>query len=355
MRGRSGSAATMRPPPPRGPRGARDAARAVGDREADEEPLVSGLGAREARVELAQPRFGQRAGEQQEPLAAPRLDEREHEEPIEAAAEPPRTSRRSACAYGSPASGAARRRAGPSPRAPRGSARAPPGRGASRGADQPGAIGGGRRRASARSRPPSSRSGRDRRASRRDPPSATGGQRIVVERGAASLRVKRASGTPPRAPPGSGRPSDRARSTDAPGGSAGGRPARNARRGGRVPSIPDLDDHLQRLLLRGVAEGVVGLHELVERELVGDELASAGAVPDCTVLSSIGVVFGVHEPGRDGDVLRSRASRACSATLLPCTPTFATCPPARDDVLADVEGRRDARPPRWRRPRPCRR
>src|ERR1700686_4256583 len=62
-----------------------------------------------------------------------------------------------------------------------------------------------------------------------------------------------------------------------------------------------LDDHLQRMRIDGLSEGIVGFHDVVQAEPVGDELAGFQA-PGTHGLEQHGRADGIDQPCRNRDV-----------------------------------------------------
>src|SRR5665213_3530801 len=65
--------------------------------------------------------------------------------------------------------------------------------------------------------------------------------------------------------------------------------------------LASVDEHLERVMVRRMAEDVVGLKHLVESELMGDELVDRQLMFG-DELQQHAERVGVHEPHRDGDV-----------------------------------------------------
>ncbi|MPL80469.1 hypothetical protein SDC9_26369 [bioreactor metagenome] len=99
-------------------------------------------------------------------------------------------------------------------------------------------------------------------------------------------------------------------------------------------------DHLHRLFAGGVAEHLIGLHHLVEREAVGDQLRRIDAgVAERLQQHRRGV--GVHQPHRDVDVLDPELFDM-QLDRLAVHADVGDVAAGRDDLLAGVEGRRHA-------------
>src|SRR6202521_3349549 len=68
-----------------------------------------------------------------------------------------------------------------------------------------------------------------------------------------------------------------------------------------------LDDHLQRMRIDGLSEGIVGFHDVVQAEPVGDELAGFQA-PGTHGLEQHGRADGMAHPGGNEEVRVQQAS-----------------------------------------------
>ena len=92
----------------------------------------------------------------------------------------------------------------------------------------------------------------------------------------------------------------------------------------------------------------------VELEAVGDQQLRVDLVRPQTVLSSIGVRDRVDQPRGDGDVAVPELLQM-QIHLHAVHADIGDGAARRDDLLAELERGRDARPPRWRcRRRACR-
>ena len=95
-----------------------------------------------------------------------------------------------------------------------------------------------------------------------------------------------------------------------------------------------MDKHLQRVVLRGVAEHFIGIEYLIEREFVSNEFVCRQFVLG-NQLRSIASVFVLTRP-IEISMFLIQSSFSASSTGFPCTPMFATCPPGRTISVAIV-------------------